>query len=547
MRVPQRLSAASIAEPLFVGAASLIWYAQLRDHAPQYDEFYHLLSAQSWALTGDLAIAEGQYLRAEYFSKLLGLFFRVFGPSIELARLLTATAAAVLIAVVFVWTRRHIGRLEAWIASFGLAASTTVASMAVLVRFYSAHALLFFVASIVVYSLLTPDRGRSPFQLMLLVAFAVALVVASLHLQVTTLVGLVAVMTWAAVDQSRRLAALSAAAGKSAVALTAIVGFLLAALVLLIQTGTVRRIWAVSRSHAYWASGSSADFYHWQLLEMHPVFYGLFPLVVLVAVTRYRRPAVFCAVVFVVGMLAHSAAATRGIRYVFYLMPFFVILCAMAISQTILWVRAAATQALAAVQGRPQPPDRGGLVGTVCVIASITFLLAATPDIFRTGRLAQMGMAHMHPQYSVRWLDAAPILREAFATSNVVVTTNALSALYYLGNYDVEFSATRLHETPLGEEFDRDPRTGRPVISSQDSLALLMGCFATGIVVAERWSWGDMVYGIDPRSRTLLEEFASPVLLPDSSRLIAYRWNNPQATFVPTCPNVGRQVKAAER
>ena len=66
-----------------------------------------------------------------------------------------------------------------------------------------------------------------------------------------------------------------------------------------------------------------------------------------------------------------------------------------------------------------------------------------------------------------------------------MLTTNELSALYYLGRYDVLVSKSRLSEIRDGGEFSLDPRTGRPVIATPKSLALIMDCYPDGLIVAD--------------------------------------------------------------
>ena len=172
------------------------------------------------------------------------------------------------------------------------------------------------------------------------------------------------------------------------------------------------------------------------------------------------------------------------------------------------------------------------------VAGSTAFLLASTPGVYRAVKVLFTGPESLHVQYGVRWDAAAPVLALEVSSADVVISTNALSALYYLGDYDVELSATILRETPSATEFGRDTRTGRSVISDTASMTLLMNCFHRGLVVSEYWQWGDTVFGASPAIQALLEETAQPVPLPEDSRLRAFRWANDAAITTPFCASL---------
>ncbi len=58
--------------------AVVIGTVQLR-HIPNYDELYHLLSAMSWNSSGTLAILDGEYTRASFFTLIVAQFIDWFG------------------------------------------------------------------------------------------------------------------------------------------------------------------------------------------------------------------------------------------------------------------------------------------------------------------------------------------------------------------------------------------------------------------------------------------------------------------------------------
>ena len=66
----------------------------------------------------------------------------------------------------------------------------------------------------------------------------------------------------------------------------------------------------------------------------------------------------------------------------------------------------------------------------------------------------------------------------------MVLTPSDLHFLYYLGDYDFVVNPNRLSEIQ-GHEFSLDPRTGRAVVGTADSLDLIMQCYPDGLIVAE--------------------------------------------------------------
>ena len=99
-----------------------------------------------------------------------------------------------------------------------------------------------------------------------------------------------------------------------------------------------------------------------------------------------------------------------------------------------------------------------------------------------------------------------------------------MHALYYLGDYDIAVSGSRLSEFE-GDEFDRDPRTGRPVISTTAALATVIDCYPSGLVVTDDLMYGKE-WGIDQAKIILLHERARRVEAPQ--HLHAFFWQRPQ-------------------
>jgi hypothetical protein len=82
------------------------------------------------------------------------------------------------------------------------------------------------------------------------------------------------------------------------------------------------------------------------------------------------------------------------------------------------------------------------------------------------------------------WPSAADEIRRAIDDYPVVLTDNGVKAAYYLGDFSFELNSSIMLETDSGEEFGLDPRTGRQVVSSLDSiLRIVHECGPTLVIV----------------------------------------------------------------
>jgi hypothetical protein len=111
------------------------------------------------------------------------------------------------------------------------------------------------------------------------------------------------------------------------------------------------------------------------------------------------------------------------------------------------------------------------------------------------------------------------------ADAGVVLTTSELETLYHLGRYDVLVSRTRLSEIPDRKEFGIDPRTGRPVITTPESVGLIMDCYPDGLIVSSVYRWRDAA-GIEDAVADFVEAAAEEIRLP-AFGMKAYVWQQP--------------------
>ena len=110
-----------------------------------------------------------------------------------------------------------------------------------------------------------------------------------------------------------------------------------------------------------------------------------------------------------------------------------------------------------------------------------------------------------------------------------------MHAVYYFGRYDYQISRYRVTETDTGSEFGRDPRTGRYVISTVDSLRLILACYDRGLFLGNPYQWHHPVMGINEEAADLLIANAQEIPVPAEWNLRAYAWERPSAAKPDEC------------
>ncbi|MDQ3810347.1 MAG: hypothetical protein M3336_08655 [Chloroflexota bacterium] len=133
------------------------------------------------------------------------------------------------------------------------------------------------------------------------------------------------------------------------------------------------------------------------------------------------------------------------------------------------------------------------------------------------------------------WGAARRVLEPLADSSAVLISGSDLKALYYLGRLDVILHATQLY-TPIGRspEFGLSSTVNRPVISTPESVARVMSCVPSGLVIAERSGWR-RPWGVPDATADLLEGHAERVPLPSHWQLLAFRWREPRGEGSEAC------------
>lgn len=510
--------------PVVLGCLALAVRLPHFDHVAHFDELYHFFAAQSWLAEGQLRVADGVYTRTPLFTIFLAQWLGLFGENLVVARLPSLIAGTALVVLVLLWTRAVAGSLAAILAALLLALDPENLQISQWGRFYTLHCLMFWLGAIGTYRLVMsppPTFGRA----VLLAAGILICFAAALYLQITTLVGLLGVALWSALALGPPWLARCSPLSRwgIAVALALLAG---ATIWIFVETGLMTELLARYRSTPLYQAENRDAFwyYHSYLTIYYPTLWPLVALAVVIGLAYRPRPTAFCACVVAVAFVVHSFAAPKSMRYLTYVAPFLFVLWGIALAEV--WPRLrrfledVGTRALAWLGlgrlGRP------GVYAALAVV--LVFTVVANGAFVRTA--ATMFNFVIPPmQRAADWAAAKAPLGPWLADADIVLTTNELSALYYLGRYDVLISKSRLSELRDGGEFSLDPRTGRPVITTPESLTLIMDCYPDGLIVADATRWGNRAQ-VDAAVIQLIEARAEEVELP-AAAMHAYVWRQP--------------------
>ncbi len=484
------------------------------DHPVHYDELLHILSARGLLQTGQPAIAEGFYTRAELFTRAVAWSFRHFGDNPVSARLPALAAAAALAFILGVWVVRQSGLLAGAAAVLLLCVVPGTIGVAVFARFYTVHAVLMLLLFIAAYAAMLP--GRAAWARALAVVVFAGLIPLGAHFQETTVIAV-----GAAVAAALALLLLDHWAGikplirRQPILLLGVLGLVVAGILVAVES---RGLLAQLGMTPLWAARNAAR-YQYYLVEFRnelPLLWPLLPVAVVVGVLRpaNRRLAVFCAVAVGSALLVHSVAAQKSLRYVYYLVPLMCVLWAIGLANVV-----------ALVVERGTSPGSGGARRSTL---AATALLAAVFLLSQEGSRALNLLAGRDTSPSNRpyadepdWTSLVAELGPRARSADHVVTSNSMKALYYLGRYDYELNATIVPETETHAEFGRDRRTGRQAIGTAESIRQVLTLPGTTLLVIEASKLGRSS-GVSSEAFEVIEAHCDELSLPAGTGVRAW-------------------------
>ena len=495
-------------------ATAVLMLALVRNvlaHPPTYDELLHVLAARGMAESGTAAIAGGVYDRAQLYTWLVSKARWFVSDELVAARIPALIGAILLVAVVTAWGSRRAGPVAGAIAGGLLAISPWTIDLAVFARFYTIHALAVFGVFTSVYGCISalPQRRLAGFWLL----SALPMLIVAMHLQITSVISVGAVMAGAVAGWS---------AGnwltvrpwvvryRWSLIIVAIAG-LGAAFFAFQYLGYL----ALFLDSPVWASGSAnwLNYYNRALSRDMPLFWPLLPVAAVVACVARRQLGWVLLVTGAVALAAHSLAASKAERYLYYALPFICLLLGVAASE----VGSAALRWLAA-QG-----ESWRRMAPMCIAGLAGLAFAASQEGYRTARvLVGADPASVVLSYGDEpdWGQALPVLKPRLAGADVVIVSNAMKALFYLGRYDYELNVSIVAETDTRADFGIDLRTGGRAISAPQSLRRVLA-EGDALVVAEDEKLGTSA-GVTQASVAFLGEQCASVELPAGTGLSAW-------------------------
>jgi 4-amino-4-deoxy-L-arabinose transferase-like glycosyltransferase len=547
-------------EAAAIGAGALAVRLVNLGHTPYVDELNHLVAAA--ALTGGEGAGvfrpDYEYTRALPFTWMVAASFAVFGEGLEAARLPAVIAGTLLVVVVFLWVRTSCGRWEAWTAGVLLLLAPQAIYHSQLARFYSFQALFVVGAAWCAYRLAGASTWRST-RAALAAAGGAALAGGAMVLQLNSLVGLAAIAAWLVgalgLRAWRSERPLRAYAGPAVVVAAA----LLAAVAWLHLTGTVARGLSAFGRPGIWAEGQadSLRYYHSHFLGHYPLLWAPFPLVALLAVRRRPGPASLWLAVFGAVFVVHSLAAWKADRYIFYVLPYFFMLTGVVVGPLLRWIHAELAAGIRAMAARPAARSagggeaegarvgsasaHGGLVRSAPVLAAGVLTLGLLFAAWGNAAFSYSARMLVEDDHSwpfpvmyrgeADWAAAARALGSRADEVEVVMTTTELKAGYYLGRQDLILSRNYLSREPDGTphpEYNRNVKTGLPVISLPGSLEAVIACHRSGILLVENNHWGQP-WSVGPELAAFIEERIDRIELDPGWRLHAFGWDHGKA------------------
>ncbi len=524
-------------ERAWIGAALLlllsVWVRAINlDRLPVTDELYTLLAAQGWLHYGAPRIGDGVYERAQAYTLLLAGWLAAIGDNMVSARALSLLFGSCLVVAVFLWTRRVAGHLAAWITGVFLALAPLSVDVSQFARFYTLHALVFWLSVTGAYALVR--RRHPPGKRMLVALVTVVGFLFALHLQFLTMIGLAGLGVWlvlavgipwlSAQDTRRRHTALAVVGG---LVLLAGVAFLLSGEAeALLKNYRWAPLWNRAHRNEFW-------YYHIYFVQRWPTLWSLTPLAILLALVHRPRPAVLCMCVFVVSFVLLSFGGMKDPRYMFFPLPFLFVLWGIALAKAVDVLYPWLVDATDRVLRRLAPHLAGRAVRIGLIGAGVAFLVASNGGAIKallslggTRLIAAEGGVEVNADAGrADWAAVRDNLTPLLDTASIILTARDVQFLHYLGDYDIALNSNRLTEIP-GGEFDLDPRTGQVVIGTANAIGRIIACFPSGLIVTDAGSWRSAV-GIKDAVADRIEAETMEVALPPEAHVLAFRWEHP--------------------
>jgi hypothetical protein len=243
-----------------------------------------------------------------------------------------------------------------------------------------------------------------------------------------------------------------------------------------------------------------------------------------------------------------SFGANKGTRYLSFAPPFLTIIWGLGLAYVLplLWRHTEETRNRL-IETFALPRALKSMTATAAIVVAGLMVFLTNAFWLRTATLiGDVALPGEIPMTD--WRAARDALARWTEDADIMITTEELGALYFLGRSDVRFSPSKLEELDRDQrhEFGIDFRTGLPIITTPDSVQQLIECFERGFVVGPIHHWGDPVH-ISDEIQTILTRYAEPIEVPAESHLYAWGWTREPSEPVPAyCAELSRFSHAGE-
>lgn len=528
--------------PLIVFSCALLLFSLNLDRPPHPDELHHVLAAQHLLETGRPLIGEGEYWRGIVHTWLVAVSYEIFGEGIASARIPAVLFVALVAPILFLWVRREAGSLAAWLTAILFISSPFTVEIAQFSRFYALQMFFFVSGALCFYHLIA--SAASLWRRVLSGVLAAVLLSLSVWMQETSLVGLLAIGIWTAgFAVQRALSPMTSQSIKKGLgALFIVTGILVLLAVTL--TDVLDWIWDRYRYTPLFNVKNRDEFwfYHVRFLGFYATLWSLVGILAVLAVVRSPRLAWFAISIFSISFVLMSFAGPKNTRYLSFAPPFLAIIwgVGLALVAPVLG-RYAATTWVRFRDTLDLPERLKTIVGTAAVVVALALVVLTNLFWLRTATMiGNVAMPLEIP--TTNWGAAREVLAPWTNEAEIMIATEELGAIYFLGRTDVTFNPSKLGELASDQQFEFgiDFRTGRPTISKPESLERLIECFQSGLVVGPIENWGNPSrFGAE--AQAVVIKYAKPIEVPRESHLFAWSWKRErQETRPGYCSDLSR-------
>lgn len=518
--------------------ASAIRVAGIGEEA-LHDELYHFLAARAYLEDGTLSIVDGgvPYGRAALFTRSAAAFMSIYGDSLAVARIPALLAGSLVAALTFLWLRSEGEKWAAWLAGILISLDPLLIQLSQLVRFYTFQHVAFLLGSMALFSAVSGSRSRS--RSLVLAGVGLAFYLVSFELQILSLLGfggglLFLAGRWLLRGRSGPPLRWWWVAG--ALAATAVV-----AVVFVRQSAPAGLLTALQYADL-WASANvdNPRYYYAILYDHYAPLWTLLPLLSLLAIARRPPLACFAISVFAAGFVGLSLLAWKAERYLSYLVPFFLVVASLGVVHAVPLLRRLVEDLLDRLPSGSTPMRARRLASGATVAAVLAYAAIGNRSWLEAGRLVSRDHDTSFPLMGsadgpISWRRFADRARPIADRVQVIVSSDELKAINYLGRVDYTLSPGYLH-TPFGRmpEFSLEPQTGVRVVSSAESMELILGCHESGLFVIQALSVDNPAV---PRQEAFayVASVARPVSVPPEWGIVAYEWHTPRSDLRTDC------------